>query len=126
MFRGTFFFYFFLSDVTSIIIFELISFKISNWLEDDGFGAEAEVLDSKFNDLKKIVMPVWERTFEHLERPSRLEALNNALNNSNSFLERIKNTTLEDTPFTQVEIDTLDKLISEITVSAVYILITFK
>lgn len=90
-------------------------------MEDDGFGAEAEVLDSKFNDLRKIVMPVWERTFEHLERPSKLEALNNVLNNSNSFLERIKNTTLEDTPFTQVEIDTLDKLISEITVSTKYI-----
>ncbi|XP_060869458.1 hypoxia up-regulated protein 1 [Metopolophium dirhodum] len=89
--------------------------EISNWLEDDGFGAEAEVLDSKFDDLKKIVLPVWERTFEHAERPSRLEALNSALNNSNSFLEKIKNTTLDDTPFTQVEIDTLDKLISEIT-----------
>jgi len=85
-------------------------------LEDDGFGAEAEVLDSKFDDLKKIVLPVWERTFEHAERPSRLDALNSALNNSNSFLEKIKNTTLDDTPFTQVEIDTLDKLISEITV----------
>eukprot|EP00102_Acyrthosiphon_pisum_P022668 XP_016659878.1 PREDICTED: hypoxia up-regulated protein 1 isoform X1 [Acyrthosiphon pisum] len=89
--------------------------EISDWLEDDGFGAEAEVLDSKFDDLKKIVLPVWERTFEHAERPSRLEALNSALNNSNSFLEKIKNTTLDDTPFTQVEIDTLDKLISEIT-----------
>lgn len=62
-------------------------------------------------------MPVWERTFEHLERPTRLEALNSALNSSNSFLEKIKNTTLDDTPYTQVEIDTLDKLISEISVS---------
>lgn len=88
-------------------------------MEDDGFGAEADVLDSKFNDLKKIVMPVWERTFEHLERPTRLEALNSALNSSNSFLEKIKNTTLEDTPFTQVEIDTLEKLILEVTVSTI-------
>jgi len=85
-------------------------------LEDDGFGAEADVLDSKFEDLKKIVMPVWERSYEHLERPIRLEALNSAINNSNLFLEKIKNSTQEDTPFTQVEIDTLDKLISEITV----------
>jgi len=45
-----------------------------------------------------------------------LDALNKALNNSYSFLEKIKNTTLDDTPFTQVEIDTLDKLVSEITV----------
>ncbi|XP_060836721.1 hypoxia up-regulated protein 1 isoform X3 [Rhopalosiphum padi] len=90
--------------------------EISNWLEDDGFGAEADILDSKFDDLKKIVLPVWERTFEHAERPSRLDALNSALNSSNSFLEKIKNTTLEDTPFTQVEIDTLEKLISEITI----------
>lgn len=85
-------------------------------MEDDGFGAEAEVLDSKFEDLRKIVMPVWERTFEHLERPARLEALNGAINNSNSFLEKIKNSSLDDTPFTQIEIDTLDKLISEIKV----------
>lgn len=88
-------------------------------MEDDGFGAEADVLDSKFNDLKKVVLPVWERTFEHLERPSRLEALNSVLNSSNSFLERIKNTTLEDTPFTQVEIDTLEKLILEVSVSSI-------
>lgn len=85
-------------------------------MEDDGFGAEAEVLDSKFADLKKVVIPVWERAYEHVERPTRLEALNSALNSSNSFLEKIKNTTLEDTPYTQVEIDTLDKLIKEITV----------
>lgn len=91
--------------------------KISNWLEDEGFNAEADVLDSKLDDLKNIVRPVWERTFEHLERPTRLDALNNALNSSISFLEKIKNTTLDDTPYTQVEIDTLDKLISEITVS---------
>jgi len=86
-------------------------------LEDDGFDAEADVLDSKLDDLRKIVTPVWERTFEHKERPSRLEALNNAINSSSSFLDKIKNTTLEDTPYTQVEIDTLEKLITEITVS---------
>jgi hypoxia up-regulated 1 len=89
--------------------------EISNWLEDDGFDAEADVLDSKLDDLRKIVTPVWERTFEHKERPSRLEALNNAINSSSSFLDKIKNTTLEDTPYTQVEIDTLEKLITEIT-----------
>lgn len=86
-------------------------------MEDDGFGAEADVLDSKFDDLRKIITPVWDRTFEHLERPTRLESLNSAINSSNLFLEKIKNNTLEDTPFTQVEIDTLDKLISEIIVS---------
>lgn len=99
----------------------MLFFKISNWLEDDGFGAESDILDSKFDDLKNIARPVWDRTFEHLERPARLNALNIALNNSNLFLENIKNTTLDDTPYTQVEIDTLDKLISEITVSIVKI-----
>lgn len=64
-------------------------------------------------------MPVWERTFEHSERPIRLEALNSALNSSSSFLEKIKNTTLEDTPFTQVEINTLDKLVEDITVRTI-------
>lgn len=90
--------------------------EISNWLEDDGFGAEADVLDTKFDDLKSIIRPVWERTYEHLERPARLEELNKALNSSYIFLNKIKNFTLEDTPITQVEIDTLEKLIDEISI----------
>lgn len=92
-------------------------------MEDDGFDSEPDVLDSKFDDLRKIITPVWDRTFEHLERPAKLEALNNAINSSNSFLEKIKNTSLEDTPFTQVEIETLDKLISEIIVSTLYMFV---
>ncbi|XP_050433030.1 hypoxia up-regulated protein 1 [Adelges cooleyi] len=88
--------------------------EISNWLEDDGFGAAAETLDSKLDDLVKVVRPIWERTIEHTERPAKLEALDKALNNSKMFLEGVRNTTLENTPFTQVEIDTLQKLINDI------------
>lgn len=93
--------------------------KIADWLGYEGLEAEADVLDSKYDDLRKFVMPVWRRASEHLERPLRLEKLNNALNESNIFLEKIKNATKEDTPFTKVEIDTFDNLILEITVSTI-------
>lgn len=83
----------------------------------DGLEAEADMLDSKYDDLRKCVMPVWGRASEHLERPSRLKTLNNALNESNIFLEKIKTATKKDTPFVQVEIDTFENLILEITVS---------
>lgn len=92
-------------------------FKISNWLEDDGFGSEADVLDTKLDDLKNLIRPVWERTYEHLHRPTKLEELNKALSSSYIFFGKIKNFTLEDTPITQIEIDTLEKLINEIAVS---------
>ncbi|XP_050542490.1 hypoxia up-regulated protein 1 isoform X2 [Daktulosphaira vitifoliae] len=88
--------------------------ETSNWLEDEGFGATAEKLDLKLDDLVKVVRPIWERAMEHLERPAKLEALDKALNSGKTFLAGIHNSTLENTPFTQVEIDTLDKLINEI------------
>lgn len=83
----------------------------------DGLDAPAEVLDSKLYDLRKITKPVWERNIEYTERPSRLESLNNALNSSKSFLENIKNFSLEETPFTQEDIQIFEKLISDITVN---------
>lgn len=73
-------------------------------------------MDSKFDYLKKLVTPIWKRTLEHTERPPRLEALNSALKSSNLFLKEIKMTALDETPFTQNEIDTFEELISEITV----------
>ncbi|XP_060862869.1 hypoxia up-regulated protein 1-like isoform X1 [Metopolophium dirhodum] len=90
--------------------------EISNWLGNDGLNAEAEELEYKYNNLKQIIQPVWDRTFEHIEIPPRLEALSNTLKKSDTFLKKIKNKTLEDSPITQTEIDKLEKLILETTI----------
>lgn len=74
-------------------------------------------MDSKHDELKKLVAPVWTRVLEHSERPLKLEALNNVLDSSNLFLKEMQMTTLDDAPFTQAQIDTFEQLIYEITVS---------
>lgn len=83
----------------------------------DGLNAEAEELEYTYNNLRKILKPVWDRAFEHIERKTRLEILSNTLKKSKSFLKKIKNKTLVDTPFTKTEIEKLEELILEITVS---------
>ncbi|CAI6347805.1 unnamed protein product [Macrosiphum euphorbiae] len=90
--------------------------EISNWLGYDGLDAEAEELEYKYNSLRKIIQPVWDRAFEHIERSQRLEALSNTLKKSNTFLKKLKNNTLEDSPITQTEMDKLEKLILETTI----------
>lgn len=93
----------------------------------DGLDAEADELEYKYNSLRKIIKPVWDRTFEHIERTTRLEALNNILKKSNMFLKKIKNKTLKDTlPFTQTEINELEKLILEVKVSPLILFINLK
>lgn len=67
--------------------------------------------------MKKAINSAWERTKEHLERPTRLKALDSTLDNGKLLLEKIKKVPLKDTPFTQVEIDSLEKSIAEITVN---------
>lgn len=90
---------------------------MSIWLARGGTDAKAEELDSKYDEFKQFITPVWTRVSERSERPLKLEALNNALHRSNLFLKEIKMTTLDNAPFTQVEIDTFEKLIVETTVS---------
>jgi len=63
------------------------------------------------------------RVKELKERPEALAALNSMLNHSTFFLASVKNLSVidvEDKMFTEVEIETLEKLINETKVSLVY------
>lgn len=53
------------------------------------------------------------RVNEMLERPAAIEALNSMVNHTMYFMVGMKNFTGEDQPFTQVEYDALEKLITE-------------
>lgn len=60
------------------------------------------------------------RVYEKEERPKALAALKQHLNSTTVFLETVRNMTDADDPiFTEVELNTLEKLINETKVSSV-------
>lgn len=93
--------------------------EITNWLEEDGWNAEADVLENKLNEINSLVVPIWERHREHQERPEALKSLDNALNVSVTFYNSIKNLSLNTNEtedlnlFSDIELKSLDTLINE-------------
>ena len=64
------------------------------------------------SDLQKLTHDLYDRVKELEERPRAEDAMRGMLNYTRHFLGSMKNYTGEDLPFTQVEYDTLDKLIN--------------
>ncbi|XP_034183489.1 hypoxia up-regulated Grp170 co-chaperone protein isoform X2 [Osmia lignaria lignaria] len=87
--------------------------EISEWLYEDGFTATAEVYEEKLAELQKLTNDVYERVYEHRERPEVLKGMTSMLNASTTFLNNMKNLSLSSDIFTQVEIETLEKVINE-------------
>lgn len=91
--------------------------KISDWLYEDGADADAETYEKKLEELRTIANQVYARHWEHNERPEALSALKQMITGAEGFLDKAKNFTKEGNPtkdvFTQVEIDTLDRIIRE-------------
>lgn len=77
------------------------------------FYLQIQEYESKLKDLKSVTKDLYGRVNEMLERPAAIEALNSMLNHSTYFMVGMKNFTGEDQPFTQVEYDALEKLITE-------------
>jgi hypoxia up-regulated 1 len=76
------------------------------------------VFQNKLKELKKAVKDLKYRVKELRERPKALEALNSMLNHSEYFLVSVRNLSQgEDPMFTEVEANTLEKLINETYVS---------
>lgn len=87
--------------------------EISEWLYEDGFDATAEIYEEKLMKLQKLTSDVYERVFEHKERPEVLKGLVSMLNGSSVFLRNMRNISQNNDMFTQVEIETLEKVINE-------------
>lgn len=91
--------------------------EISDWLYEDGSDADADTYENKLASLTSLTRELYGRVFEHRERPEALNALKSMLNGSRHFLESAKNLTKSVNPdkdvFTDVEIETLQKLIKE-------------
>lgn len=87
--------------------------EISEWLYEDGLSATAEVYEEKLSELENLTNDVYERVFEHKERPDVLKGMISMLNGSTTFLSNMRNLSLSSEIFTQVEIETLEKIINE-------------
>lgn len=89
--------------------------KVSDWLYDEGTGADAETYEAKLNDLKALTGPLYRRVKEHTDRPEALAALHSLINSSLTFLGNARNMSGEEAEglFTPVELDTLEKIIKE-------------
>lgn len=90
--------------------------EASDWLYEQEEDTPKEPFIDKLKSLKKEVRQLEKRVKEHNERPEALAALNSMLNHSSFFLLSIKNLStieIDDKIFTDVEIETLEKLINE-------------
>jgi hypoxia up-regulated 1 len=94
---------------------EAISSKLDEadaWLSEADDSVETKLFSEKLGDLKAVSKTVFYRLKERKLRPQRLDELKEVLNKSVEFLGNTRNLTGEDLPLTQVEWDTLDKLIN--------------
>lgn len=87
--------------------------KTSDWLYEEGFDATANVYEEKLANLTKLTNDLYERVFEHRERPDVLKGMLSLLNASNVFLNNMKNSNTVDQIFTVVELETLEKIIND-------------
>lgn len=91
--------------------------EISEWLYEDGSDADADTYEKRTDELHALTRDLFGRVWEHNERPEALKALHQMLNHSSHFLLTAKNLTktanVEKDVFTDVEVETLQKLIIE-------------
>ncbi|XP_078038364.1 hypoxia up-regulated Grp170 co-chaperone protein isoform X2 [Augochlora pura] len=87
--------------------------EISDWLYEDGFTASAEVFEDKLAALQNLTKDLYERVYEHRERPEVLKRMKSILNASVGFLNKTRNLVETSDIFTPIEIETLDKVINE-------------
>lgn len=89
--------------------------EASDWMYDQDENTKMEAYADKLKSLKKEMKDLMSRVYEYEERPKALTALKDMLNHTKYFLKSVKNLSAveEDKIFTDVEISTLEKLITD-------------
>jgi len=95
--------------------------EVDAWLWDDGINADVKTLKSKLDELKTLTKSLILRVREVDLRPQKIQELKDTLNSTEYFLQatRILISKKEDDekPFTDAEIDSLEKTVKEIYVN---------
>jgi hypoxia up-regulated 1 len=91
----------------------LFLYQISDWLYEDGADADKSLYEEKLKSLKLLTKDLTDRVREHKDRPDALEALERMVNISMGFLESSKVLPADEQLFTEVELTTLEKLVTE-------------
>ncbi|CAD5112087.1 DgyrCDS1328 [Dimorphilus gyrociliatus] len=85
----------------------------SDWFYDQDDSVPRKTYEDKLAELEDIFKDINNRVKEIKDQPQAWEAMRIQLNHSEVFIAGMKNFTGEDSIFTQVEYDTLDKLINK-------------
>ncbi|XP_037605415.1 hypoxia up-regulated protein 1 isoform X2 [Sebastes umbrosus] len=89
--------------------------EASEWMDEEGYTATTKQLREKLSQLKSLCKDMFFRVEERRKWPDRLVALNSILNTSSFFLRSAKLIPEDDQIFTEVELNTLEKVINETT-----------
>ncbi|XP_078055237.1 hypoxia up-regulated protein 1 isoform X2 [Mustelus asterias] len=89
--------------------------EVSNWLDEDGFAAVTQELKAKLSELRKMCKELFFKVEERRKWPDRLAALDSMLNHSTIFLKGARLIPEAEQIFTEVELNTLEKVITETT-----------
>ncbi|XP_054481698.1 hypoxia up-regulated protein 1 [Anoplopoma fimbria] len=97
---------------------EQISSKLSEaseWMDVEGYVATTKQLREKLSQLKSLCKDMFFRVEERRKWPDHLVALDSMLNTSSFFLRSAKLIPEDDQIFTEVELNTLERMINETT-----------
>ncbi|XP_072094262.1 hypoxia up-regulated protein 1 isoform X3 [Mobula birostris] len=89
--------------------------EASNWLDEDGYTATTKELKTKLSELRKLCKELFFKVEERRKWPDRLAALDSMLNHSTIFLKGARLLPEDDQIFTEVELNSLEKVITETT-----------
>ncbi|XP_057676910.1 hypoxia up-regulated protein 1 isoform X1 [Corythoichthys intestinalis] len=95
---------------------EQISSKLSEastWMDDEGYSATTGQLKEKLVQLKHVCKDMFFKVEERRKWPDRLATLDSMLNTSSFFLRSARLIPEDDQIFSQVELNVLEKVISE-------------
>lgn len=91
--------------------------EVDAWLSEADATVDTKEFQDKLAELKNVSRDVMFRINERKLRPKRLDELKEVLNKSMEFAETSKELVGDDKPLTEVEWNTLDKLISTVKVN---------
>ncbi|KAK1153467.1 hypoxia up-regulated protein 1-like [Acipenser oxyrinchus oxyrinchus] len=89
--------------------------EASGWLDEDGYSADTKELKEKLSELRKLCKALFFRVEERRKWPDRLAALDSMLNHTAFFLKSARQIAEDEQIFTEVELNTLEKVINETT-----------